>query len=227
VSASETRTRIASVLVLVGLGAFLALHVAGAIAYPGGTFCDEQATRYQVMGNFVCDLTQPRTLRGADNAVSARLATAAFAFLAVAFAPFWWLVGGLLGRWSGRLVRVLGVVSALATIILARTPSGRWPLLHVTMVFTASIPGLVAAIAGSIGLLRARRIGVGLLGAATLLAGFADAAAYGHAVAAGVHCTPYLAPLQKVAAFGMLAWMILIATDGLRRPARGGVDFRR
>jgi hypothetical protein len=220
VSPATLRIRIASALVLAGLAAFVGLHVAGAIAYPGGTFCDAQAQRYQVLGNFVCDLTQPRNPRGQDNAVSARLAAAAFAGIAFAFVPFWWLLGGLLGRWPGRMVRALGVISAAATIALARTPSARWPRLHVALVFTAAIPGLLAAIMGGVGLLRARRIAVGVLGVASLLAGFADAAGYGYAVAQGAHCTPFLAPLQKVAALGLVAWMIAVAAPGLRRDPR-------
>src|SRR5215831_15351879 len=91
-------TRSAALLVIAGLAVFVVLHAASAVIYPGGTFCDASAPRYRFWGNYVCDLTQPRSQLGVDNTRAARLATASFAAMAVAFVPFWWLLGALVGR---------------------------------------------------------------------------------------------------------------------------------
>jgi hypothetical protein len=214
---ATVRSRVASAVVVAGLAGFLGFHGAAAVAYPGGTVCDASAPRYQVWGNFVCDVTQPRTSRGTDNGRSARLATAAFVFIGIAFVPFWWLRGALVGRWPGGVVSALGVLSAAATVALARVPSARWPLLHVATVFSATVPGLVAAVVGAVGLLRRGHRAAGLLGTAALLAGLGDAVGYARAVEAGIHCTPYLPVLQKAAAIALLAWMLTVAAIAARR----------
>jgi hypothetical protein len=216
---AAARFPVPSLLVAAGLVAFLALHVASAVAYPGGTSCNAGAVRYEVLGNFFCDLASPLTPLGLDNTVSARLATAAFVCVAMAMAPFWWLVGRLVGRWPGRIVFGLGALSAVATIGLGGLPSARWPMAHYLTVFAASLPGLAAAIVGAIGLLVAGRRGAGLAGLAVLILGAIDAAGYAHAVAAGIHCAPALPVLQKAAAAGLVAWMAAVAAIGARRPA--------
>jgi hypothetical protein len=214
-------SRIASALVLAGLFAFLALHIAAAVAFPGGTSCDAGATRYQVWGNFLCDVTQPHTPAGIENARASRLGTASFVVIAAAFIPFWWLVARMVGGAAGWVVRVLGTLSALGTLVVPGFPSARWPLPHVAAVFTASIPGLTAAVVGSAALLRARGLVPGLLGAATLVAGTVDAVGYGRAMLHGTHCTPWLAPAQKVAALVFIAWMASVAVLAARdQPAR-------
>src|SRR4051794_34863446 len=158
---NDVRPRVAAAVIIAGVAAFLAFHVAAAALYPGGTFCDARAPHYEVWGNYVCDVTQPRTPAGADNARAAQLATLAFAAIAVAFVPFWWRVGAMIaptplgsaerslrgrarepsqgsrriGPRSRPAVRALGVLSAAATFVVARVPSARWPWLHVTAVF--------------------------------------------------------------------------------------------
>jgi hypothetical protein len=220
-------SRIASALVLAGLGAFLTLQIAAAVAYPGGSFCDEGATHYHFWGNFVCDVMQPHTQAGVDNTRAARLGTASFVAIAAAFIPFWWLVGRLVGGAAGWVVRVLGTLSALGTLVVPGVPSARWPLPHVAAVFTASVPALAAAVVGAVSLLRARRFVPGLLGAVTLVVGAVDAAGYGRAALHGTRCTPWLAPVQKVAALALLAWMASVAVLAARGQRAGRVDSSR
>jgi hypothetical protein len=216
----ETRfvsVRTASVVLLVALLGFLVLTALAAQAYPGGTFCEPNATTYRFWGNFFCDLTGKMTARGEDNARSAALAAAAFASFSCASAPFFWLLAELSGR---RLVRYLGFISALATVILAWLPSRSGPTLHAIAVFSATLPGLAAAGLGVAGLStrRARnryaRVAAAL-GIGTFAAGLADAAGYLYALETHAGCLPWLPALQKGVALLLVAWMSWVAVASL------------
>jgi hypothetical protein len=210
-ASASPAARFARLAIVAGLVAFLGLHVAAAVGYRGGTFCDATAPRYEVWGNYVCDLIQPRSPGGADNRAVARLAIWAFLANALAFLPFWWRVSALCGPRARWLVRVTGTVSAIGILVVAQLPSARWPWFHIGAVFSATIPGLVAAAASVVGLLRARRWVAGLPGLATLAFAAADAVGYGRAVAAGSRCNPALPVLQKLAAMALVIWMVTVA----------------
>ena len=208
----------ANALVLAGVFSFLVLAGGAAARYPGGTYCDPGAWRYQLWGNYICDLTQPTTPAGGDNARAAPLATGAFVGIAAGLAPFWWLVAGLVGGRLGWAVRRFGLLAAVATIVVALAPSRRWPSLHVTAVFTAAIPGLVAAVSGVVGLLRAARgspwRGLRLaaaLGTVTMIAAFVDAVGYAYITASHVGCAPWVPAVQRVATLALLGWMVVVA----------------
>lgn len=207
----------AACLTLALLG-FVALTAFAALAYPGGTYCEPQATRYQFWGNFFCDLTAPVTGRGEDNARSAAFAEAAFASFSLGLAPFFWLLGTLAGR--QRAIRALGLAAAAATATLAFVPSRSGPTLHAIAVFGATLPGLAAVALGVGGLLRRPRTSqlrhVGALGAATLAAGFADAAGYSYALTTHAGCLAWLPALQKIVALLLVAWMLAVANAGSR-----------
>jgi hypothetical protein len=216
---SALATRAAGALLVAGLAGFVVLTALAAHAYPGGTYCEPDATSYRFWGNFFCDLTATVTGRGADNTRSAAFAEAAFASFAVAAAPFFWLLGRLSAR---RTVRFFGAVSAAATAALAWLPSRSDPNLHATFVFGATIPGLLAAGFGVDGLLR-RRAGasglrrVGLLGILTFAAGLLDAAGYTYALVTHARCVPWLPALQKIVALFLLAWMLGVAAVSAAR----------
>jgi uncharacterized membrane protein len=203
--------------VFAGLALFVLFSGLAAAAYPGGTFCDPDAERYSFWGNFFCDLTQPVTQRGADNARARLLARASFFCFSLALAPFFWVLGGLLSPRVGRAVRVAGLVSAFGTNVVAWLPSAASPLLHQSAVFAATLPGLVAVLLGVSGLLsRADLRACGVLGAVALLLGAADAAYYAYAIAVpGCHAA--LPALQKLAALCLMAWMVWIARLGRAR----------
>jgi hypothetical protein len=207
-------SRAAGAVLALGVVGFVVLTALSAAAYPGGTYCEPAATSYRFWGNYFCDLTAEVTGRGDDNVRSAALAQAAFACFALATAPFFWLLGGLSSR--PRLLRALGLVAALGTAGLAWLPSRAGANLHATAVFSATIPGLAAAGLGVVAAFRSRdrRASVRLtawLGAATFLAGAADAAGYGHALATHAGCIPWLPVLQKVTALCLLGWMLTVA----------------
>jgi len=206
--------------VVAGLIGFLGLTLRAALVYPGGTYCEPAATSYRFWGNYFCDLTASVTGRGLDNSRSAALAHGAFASFGVAAGPFFWLLAELAG---GRpLARALGLVSALATVGLAWIPSGFGPGLHALAVFCATIPGLAAAGLGVQGLRRSRpgdaRTKLATwLGAATILAGFADAAGYGYALSTRAGCVPWLPALQKMVGLLLVAWMLAVAVAAVRQ----------
>jgi hypothetical protein len=98
-----------------------------------------------------------------------------FPYSVTPYLRFWWLLGGLVVGRAKRAVRILGILSASATLVVARVPSARWPLLHVAAVFTGSLPGLAAAVVGALALWRTGQRAAALLGTATLLAGALNA----------------------------------------------------
>jgi hypothetical protein len=209
--------RIAGAVLVLALGSFLVSMALAARAYPGGTYCEPQADRYRFWGNFFCDLTRPLTARGEDNARAAAFMQAAFVAFACAVVPFFWLLGRTVGR--TRVVGGLGLVSAVATAVLAWLPSSAAPTVHTTAVFSATVPGLGAAALGVYGLcnrtLPPRLRIVTLLGVATFCAGFADAAGFAYAVAVQASCLPWLPALQKVVALFLMAWMLATAGEAL------------
>ncbi len=215
--ASRT-SRICSGLVVAGLGAFVLLTALAAAAYPGGTFCEPGAQGYRFWGNFFCDLTQRVTQQGVDNSRARSLAEASFVAISLALAPFFWLLGGIASR--PRIVRGLGLVSALGTNVVAWLPSGMSPLLHQAAVFAATIPGLAASLLGFSALVvRALSGGAALrtsalLGSAMLLFAISDAVGYAYAITVPAQCYRWLPALQKVAALFLLSWMTSIAWLG-------------
>ncbi|WP_231864542.1 hypothetical protein [Sorangium cellulosum] len=221
-------TRVAPALILVGVSAFLVLTALAAAAYPGGTFCDANAPGYDFWGNFFCDLTQPVTQRGVDNTRARSLAQASFVCFSLALVPFWWVHGALLGGRLGGAVRVLGLLSAAGTNLIAWLPSVVSPLLHAVSVFVAAIPGLLATLLGVTGAFARGNAGESRssplrfsawLGALSLALGSADAAYYAVAIAVP-GCHVLLPALQKLAALSVIGWMGTIARVGAARGAR-------
>jgi hypothetical protein len=217
-------SRTASALILLGLGAFVALTALAAESYPGGTFCDPNARSYEFWGNFFCDLTQPVTQRGVDNRSSRLSALVSFACFSLALIPFWWKLGALLAGRLGRATLAFGLLSADGTNLIAWLPSRASPLAHQIAVFLATIPGLGAALLGVLGLFARGRLpetpksayfAAGVFGAFALAFGAADAAYYAYAIAFP-GCHPLLPALQKIAALCVIAWMALIALTDVR-----------
>lgn len=220
--------RVAPALILVGVSSFLVLTALAAAAYPGGTFCDANAPGYEFWGNFFCDLTQPVTQRGVDNARARSLAQASFVCFSLALVPFWWVHGALLGGRLGGTVRVFGLLSAAGTNLIAWLPSVVSPLLHEVSVFAATIPGLLATLLGVTGAFARGNAGESRssplrlsawLGALSLALGSADAAYYAYAIAVP-GCHVFLPALQKLAALSVIGWMGTVARVGAARGAR-------
>lgn len=213
---SARPTRALGTVVLVGLLGFLVFATLGALAYPGFTFCEPKAESYRFWGNFFCDVTSAVTRRGEDNARGAAFTHAAFGSMAVALGPFWWLVGALGSPRLGVVVRALGVPSAAAVALLAWLPSTGSPTVHTTMVLVATLPGLLAAMLGTVALLAGPERHLGWLGVATLLMGAANTAGYVWAVAHSVGCLPWLPVVQKLTGIGLVVWMTGVALSARR-----------
>ncbi len=196
-------------------------------AYPGGNWLDPRAPGHDFWLNFLCDLTQRVALNGTPNRVGWKLGALGLLALVAALAPFWWLVSSL--SFSARLgaaVRLAGRVSLVGLLAVPFTPSQVYGLLHAAAVFTAAVPGLASGALAVVGL--RERPALRWIGGCSLLAAVIDAALYArHVLAPGP--TPVALPaLQKVAALGLLAWMVGVAGVTLRRrpPTPGSPALR-
>jgi len=214
---SARHSRVLALVVLWGLCAFLVLASLGALAYPGGTYCEPEAEAYRFWGNFFCDVSGDFTRRREQNVAGALFTRAAFASFAVALGPCFWLVGGMGSRRLGRAVRSFGATAAAATAVLAWLPSVSSAELHTVVALVAAIPGLLAMTLGTVALFPARRFGLAWLGVATLGAGALNTAGYVWAVRHLVACLPWLPAVQKVAAMMLVLWMTGVALASLRR----------
>ena len=215
-------SRAASAVLIPALLSFLLLSALAAEAYPGGTYCEPDASSYRFWGNFLCDLTADITRRGEDNSRAAAFARAAFGVFGVGLVPFFWLLGGLTAR--GRAaVRALGVIAGVATLLLAWVPSRAGLFLHAGFVFAATVPGLIAATLGAVAVVRrarkdaAMRV-IALFAVLALSTAGADAAGYVYALATSADCLAWLPLLQKFAALWVIAWMFSVALYALYRP---------
>jgi hypothetical protein len=214
---STRHSRVLSLVVLWGLCAFLVLATLGALAYPGGTYCEPEADAYRFWGNFFCDLSGDFTRRRDQNVAGALLTRAAFASFALALGPCFWLIGGTASRGLGRAVRSFGATSACATAVLAWLPSVSSAEVHTVVALVAAIPGLLAMTLGTVALFAARRVGLAWLGVVTLGAGALNTAGYVWAVRHQIACLPWLPVVQKLAAIVLVLWMTGVALVFLRR----------
>lgn|GEM_PF-275195 len=203
------------------VSAAVVLLGAAMAAYPGGTWLDPRAPGHDFWLNFFCDLTQPVALNGAPNRLGAALGLSGMLALVVALGPFWWLVSRL--SFSARLgaaARAAGLISTVGLVAVALTPSLSFGLLHAAAVLTASVPGLCAAALAVAGLRDAPALR--WIGGGSLLVAVADAALYARQVLEPGPTPAALPVLQKVAALGLLAWMVGVGGMALvRRPSRG------
>ncbi len=204
-------------LSLAALSVFCVAIVAGALAYPGGSWLHPQAVGFSLVENFWCDLMREPAHNGSPNRVAPWLGILGFAALGVALAPFWLEVSRLLPPRRASFVRVAGVVSAVATSLVALFPSDRFPRLHPPLVLTAGILGFICGLAcGAFAISRRREqplfaaASAGLLAAASLNLALYVRAVYFHAAE-----TPLLPFAQKLATLGLLLWMVA----GLRASA--------
>lgn len=222
-SNKQVATRALGAGVLGSVATFLLLYTVAILLYPGGTWFDRQAPGYDLLRNFVCDLTQPIALDGRPNAVGSAFGKASmFAFdvgLALTF------LGALhLGRPTPRLsvvVRVMAAVSFVGISAVPLLPSLVFGHLHTVAVSIGAAAGLVAGAFSVAVQLRSPYRRVARLGLAMFAAAFADAGLYAWSIAAGT--TPLALPmLQRLALLLILAWMTAggVALFTLDRPAR-------
>lgn len=209
-------------------GGFVACMTVAAALYPGGTWCEPRASGYDPLRSFFCDVLHARGLNGAPNA-GAPWARAALFFAALALFTFWLGLGSALQLSSrrARLVRVIGVLSAGACLVVALTPSDRFPALHQAAVLSSASAGIAAAVIACSGRARGRTArALRRLGWAALVTAGVDAALYLGQLTAPAPCSIALPALQKLAALLVVTWMVAVAVR-LSRNRPEGPAFSR
>jgi len=212
--------RVLGLSLLVLLAGFLTLIISAGALYPGGTWCAKSSPGFDLTANFLCDLLHERGLNGIPNP-GARLAHAGMVLLSLALIPFWNGVAWLSRARPAvaRATRVLGMLSAIGTLLVSLNPSDRFQKLHQLSVLTTTGAALAAASLALIGLRSSSR-GRGLVwiaGTAFALAAV-DGALYLQQVLAPRDCAVLLPLLQKFAALFILLWMIGVGLRLLREP---------
>jgi hypothetical protein len=189
-------------------------------SYAGGSWLHPQATSHSVLENFWCDLLREPAHNGQPNHSSARFAMLGFVSLAAGLAAFWLEIANVFEGFRRRFLRVAGLLSSLATAVVALLPSDRFPLLHAPAVLTAGGLGFACGCICSAWALRhferARLFGVAsvlLVGAAALNLGLYVWVAYLHGVD-----TVVLPVAQKVATLALLVWVVAGLSISAYRP---------
>jgi hypothetical protein len=213
--------RVLGLSLLVLLAGFLTLTLAATLQYPGGTWCSKSSPGFDPAANYLCDLLHERGLNGAPNP-GARLAHAGMVLLSLALIPFWNGVAWL-SRARPRVARatlILGMLSAIGTLLVSFNPSDRFRELHQLTVLSTTGASLAAAALAMVGLRSAPRgRGLFVIAACALSLAAIDGALYLQQVLAPRDCTILLPLLQKTAAFFILLWMTGVALRLLRDPS--------
>ena len=215
------RARVAALTVAVALAVAVLALVAAMLLYPGGSFTAPATPGYDLLRNYLCDLTRARGHIGLANP-GAPFAQAGMIVLAVGLGAFWQLAPRLLSR--PRLaspVRATGTLSALALLAVPLSPSLRFPHLHTIAIFAAAIPGLFALALVAHGVLaRARRWPLLAVLTVVFLVASATTAALYLILLAGVPF-PERWPLptaQKLAGVALLLWIGVASTRACASP---------
>ncbi|MBI2387993.1 MAG: hypothetical protein HYV09_00120 [Deltaproteobacteria bacterium] len=205
-----TDRRLGSAL-LGSVGLFLAAYALAVAWYPGGTWFDRHSVGYDLLRNFVCDLTQPIALDGRPNPIGAFFGKASMLALdaGLSFAFLGALRLGTPTRALARTVRVAAAVSFAGIATVPLTPSLVLGALHTVAVLTGVIAGLFA---GSFALALLRRSPfrrISALGVSVFVVSFADAGIYAWSILSGT--TPLALPmLQRVALVLLVLWLAAI-----------------
>jgi hypothetical protein len=199
--------------IIVSVIGFVALEVAAASVYPGGTWWHRQSHGYTFWENYLCDAVQRRAIDGLPNP-GAPLAALAMLLLVLGLAAMWALVPRLfvhMGR--GSLARALGLISSTATLAVIALPGDRFGIWHGVAVVVAGVPGLCASALTVAELLRRDPRGslAGGFGAAWLLAALVEFLPYSVHLVRGTDSSAVFPAMQKVALAFLLLWMVAVA----------------
>jgi hypothetical protein len=209
--------RFGAVIVLAMLVAGSTLLALAMRVYPGGTELDRNCVGHSFWFNFLCDLTGERALNGAANNGHS-LARAAMVAFSVGLCAFWLI---LPAEFPGHkaiaaIIRLAGTIS-VAGFLTVPIADGS---LHAVAVFTAAVPGVIAAFVGLVATLRFVRYKL-LLGAAfgSLAAAAIDSILYAQRVMNDYRsCPPALPVFQRLTLLFVLLWAATTALRALRRP---------
>lgn len=215
--------RLLTTLLLGGTATYALFWVVAMWAYPGGTWLNPGASGHDFWANFLCDLLHERALNGERNYLGSRAMLASMLVLVFVIGVHWWVLPLLFDDRPrlGWAVRMLGVISSLASAGVPLLPSDRFGALHSVVVVTAAVPGLAACVFGVAG------VALGESGFRPLTwVGVSMGIAAGAATALYVRTQWFAAPLtvavpatQKLALILVLAWLVIVALR-VRRRAR-------
>lgn len=207
------RERLYAYLVLVNLAAFVALIALAMWVYPGGNWLDRRAAGHDFFANYFCDLTQPVSLSGVDNALGARSAKLGMLCFALALAGFFRLLpryfafDSPLRAW----VRWLGTSAVAIFVAVALSPSERCGEIHGWLALTSGVLGIAATLCALSALRAAEARSLFRLGLAVWLCASFDALLFAYHFGSA-QPAPWLVPAaQKLAALLLCAWMIAVA----------------
>ena len=198
--------------------------MAAALAYPGGSWADEQRPGFHWLWNYWCDLIRREAWNGAPNGVVRTLAQGAFVALAASLACYWRATVRLVpDRRLARAVVAAGSLSTLGIVLTALLPHDEFSRWHAVGTLTAGGFGLLAT-----ALLLAGSLAAGPLlcwrhvwGLALALAGLINLGAYVDAAFIRPREGPLLPCVQKAATPLLVLWMVATLRDArASRPTR-------
>ncbi|MCI0397052.1 MAG: hypothetical protein L0332_36060 [Chloroflexi bacterium] len=129
-------------MTMISAGLFVALTLLAMLVYPGGTYTDPAAARYQFFNNFFSDLGRTRAFDGEPNTVSLLLFSSALAMSGLGLVAFFLAMPFLFRRRRlhyGLAIAgsVFGVIAGLSYIGVALTPADQYGEAHSNFVFSA------------------------------------------------------------------------------------------
>jgi hypothetical protein len=187
--------------------------------YPGGTWEEPARVGHAFWGNFWCDLLRAQGLNGRPNPVASELATVGMVAFSITLLGHWTVLAQRLGpQRMRRWVFGLGWFGSLGVVVLALTPSDRFPALHAAAVVSAGSSLIVALVLGGLGVWRRaadRRWAVALAFGAIALA-LLNLVQYARQVYGGAAYAVWLPGIQKAATLCFLAWVFSIGWERRR-----------
>ena len=190
-------------------------------SYAGGSFMHPHAAGFSWLENFWCDLLREPAYSGLPNGRSVALAGIAFAALALGLAPFWLELARLLPARRAALVRVAGLVSSVATALVALLPSDRYPHAHAPAVLTAGGLGFACGlVCAGFAVTHFKALPAFALSSVFLLAAASvNLVLYVNVIYFHGPDTVVLPLAQKLATVGLVSWIVAGLFASRRAPA--------
>lgn len=189
-----------SLLPVISTVVFIALYIAAALYYPGGSQQDPQADGFSWLHNYWCNLLNEYAINGQPNR-GRYIAFAAMFVLILSLISFWWMFPLLAGL-SNRLIWLMRTAGSLSMITAVFLFTGY----HDEVINIAGVFGLVAIGITYFGLYQLRWLGLFAWGLFNLLLiGLNNLLYYGNDLLF------YLPVVQKISFLSFLLWISTIS----------------